>query len=60
MMCNYSERHIYFKTGRWMLAYKRPVLQIYVLDESKTAKDTKYLEHVLNSYQKQRNRTLDA
>ena len=50
MFCNYSEQHIYFKTWHVMLACKGHVLQIYVLDESKTAKNTKYFELVLNSY----------
>ena len=34
-----------------MLACKQHILQIYVLDESKTAKNTKYFEPVLNSYE---------
>ena len=34
-----------------MLACKCHILQIYVLDESKIAKNTKYFEPVLNSYQ---------
>ena len=33
-----------------MLACKQHILQIYVLDESQTAKNTKYFEPVLNSY----------
>ena len=49
-MYNCSVQHIYFKTWHVMLACKGHVLQIYVLDESKTAKNTKYFEPVLNSF----------
>ena len=36
--------------SRFLSRIKRLVFQIYVLDESKTAKNTKYFEPVLNSY----------